>query len=168
MEIIIKKGENKDYISAIRSDGTAVKTTFPKKGSYPHDAVHLFVEEQFGFKNAFWGLVANGKHPEEIADLAKLGGHASAKRGAIPHQNIHELLIAERAVECFEAEMWSEPSDIETFRSVLYAACSSSHLELPNICDADIISIREKLRISLQNWQTLEIGECMTMKWDED
>ncbi|WP_305016849.1 isocitrate lyase/phosphoenolpyruvate mutase family protein [Mycobacterium tuberculosis] len=44
-----------------------METTFPKKGFIPHDAVHVFVERELGLKDAFWGMVKAGRHPEEIA-----------------------------------------------------------------------------------------------------
>lgn len=165
MEIVFIKGMDKDYINAIRDDGTVVKTTFPKKGSYPHDAVHVIVEKHFGLCNGFWGIVAKGMAPEDVGALAKECGHASSKRADIPNEDIHDLLVAERAVECFEAEMWSEPSNINTFKSVLEAACTSSHVSLPNISDQVILDVRKTLETSFVEWKNLAIGEHMTMQW---
>ena len=165
MEIIFKKGADKDYITAHRADGTIVNTTFPKKGCYPHDAVHVIVEKHLNFQNGFWGFVAGGMTPEEVGTLAKEGGHASSKRAEVPAENIHELLMAERTVECFEAEMWGELSDYETFRAVLNAACATSHVDMPQINDSEIAYIRDILKSSAKEWQSLENDEIMTMPW---
>src|SRR3954453_22084071 len=107
MQITITKGERGDRIDAIRADGSSVTTTFPHKGPIPHDAVHFYVESELGLDRGFWGMVASGKHPEEVQDIAKAGGHASASRGRAPDADIIELIQAERAVECFEADLWS-------------------------------------------------------------
>lgn len=168
MEIIFKKGTDKDYITAIRADGSTVNTTFPKKGWYPHDAVHVIVETRLKLKRGFWGIVADGMIPEDVGALAKECGHASSKRAEIPGEEIRDLLIAERTVECFEAEMWSEPSDFATFRSVQKAACASSHVEMPPLSDEDISYIREKLQLSFEKWRSLQIGETMSMNWLEE
>lgn len=165
MEIIFKKGTDKDYITAHRADGTTVNTTFPKKGSYPHDAVHVIVEKHLNLQKGFWGFVADGMAPQDVGTLAKESGHPSSKRAKVPAENIHELLIAERIVECFEAEMWSEPSDFETFTAVLAAACTSSHINIPSVKNDDIFRIRQKLQKSITLWQSLENGEIMTMHW---
>ena len=80
MEITITKGQAEDRIAICHADGRRVETTFPKKGFIPHDAVHVFVERELGLKDAFWGMVKAGRHPEEIAGFAKAAGHASAAR----------------------------------------------------------------------------------------
>lgn len=165
MEISFTKGRDKDLITAIRTDGTVVKTTFPKKGQFPHDAVHVIVEKRLGLTRGFWGIVANGMAPEDVGALARENGHASSTRADIPHESIHELLTAERIVECFEAELWSKPSDFKTFKAVLAAACASSHIDMPELKNDDIREIRQRLKGSLAKWQSLETGGTMTMHW---
>mgnify|MGYP000252186270 CR=1 FL=1 len=99
MQITITKGQAEDRIAIVLANGRQLDSTFPKKGFIPHDAVHLFVERELGLKNAFWGMVASGSHPEEIAGIAKAAGHASASRNTVPDGSIVELLQAERLVE---------------------------------------------------------------------
>ena len=70
MRIIITRGERSDRIDAHRRDGSNVSASFPHKGPIPHDAVHFFVESELGIADGFWGLVASGRHPEEIAVIA--------------------------------------------------------------------------------------------------
>jgi len=43
MDVKFTKGTDRDFVEARRSDGTIERTTFPKKGLFPHDAVHLIV-----------------------------------------------------------------------------------------------------------------------------
>jgi hypothetical protein len=55
----------------------------------PHDAVHVIVERELGLVGGFWGMVAGGRHPEEIQALAE-GRRAcrSASRAAVPDAGI--------------------------------------------------------------------------------
>ncbi|WP_288804441.1 hypothetical protein [uncultured Novosphingobium sp.] len=131
MEIVITKGLASDHIAIRRASGEAIETTFPKKGPVPHDAVHFFVEQGLGFARGFWGLVAEGRHPEELAELAKVGGHASAARAREPDAQIVQLLQAERLVECFEADLWSGGCDDEALWAMARTACESSFVPLP-------------------------------------
>ena len=93
----------------------------------PHDAVHFFVESELGISDGFWGLVAAGRHPEEVQDIAKAGGHASAGRAEVPDAAIVRMIQAERTVECFEADLWGgSKGDPQTFREAIYAGCAQS------------------------------------------
>lgn len=163
MEVKFTKGKDRDFIEARRADGTTEKTTFPKKGRFPHDAVHLIAERRLRFKHAFWGRIADGAKPEAIAAIAKAGGHASSARAVQPTAEITELLHAERLVECFEAEMWSECSDNATFRSILDAACAQSKMSSPQLADEQIGDIRLELRKALEAWSALAVGESLTL-----
>jgi len=163
MEVKFTKGNDRDFIEARRDDGTIERTTFPKKGLFPHDAVHLIVERRLRLQYAFWGRIAGGATPEQIAAIAKAGGHASSVRAATPVVEITELLHAERLVECFEAEMWSQCSDNVTFRSILDAACSQSKISSPRLSDEEIGDIRTELRHTLEAWRELAVGESLTL-----
>jgi hypothetical protein len=165
MEIKFTKGNDRDYIEARRPDGTIAKATFPKKGWFPHDAVHLVVEKALGYETAFWGRVFSGAEPSEIAAIAKAGGHASSSRAHLPQEQIVELIQAERIVECFEVEMWGQPSDCETFRSVLEAACAHSKVPNPNLSEQAIHAIRSELQVLSARWQKLTSGEEMVLRW---
>jgi hypothetical protein len=166
MNVKFTKGKDKDYIEAQRADGTLATTTFPKKGWFPHDAVHLIVERTLRFQHAFWGRIGSGSAPEEIAAIAKAGGHASSSRAIRPADDIVELIQAERLVECFEAEMWGGPSDNATFRGILEAACSQSMLSSPSLRDEQIERIRSELKQCLAQWQILPVGQSLHLTWE--
>ncbi len=139
------------------------RTTFPKKGLFPHDAVHLIVEKRMRFQHGFWGRIARGATPEEIAAIAKAGGHASSTRAVEPAVEITELIHSERLVECFEAEMWSKCSDNAILRSILDAACSQSKLLSPRLSDEEIGDIRTEIAQALKAWRALGVGESLTL-----
>ncbi|WP_088307868.1 hypothetical protein [Novosphingobium sp. B 225] len=141
-------------IAIVRDDGSRADTTFPHKGPFPHDAMHFVVERVMGMRRAFWGMVAAGQHPEELSELAKLAGHASASRASMPQDHIVELLQAERLVECFEADLWGGAGDPETLRSVYRAACGSSQVPCPDLSDAAIAAIRAEIAVLQEQWRS--------------
>lgn len=167
MRIEITKGSREDRIVIRRADGSGAETTFPKKGTVPHDAVHWWVERELGLRGAFWGMVAAGKHPEEIADLAKAAGHASAKRAAVPDASIVELLQAERLVECFEADMWSPGGEAADLVALAETACSYSHVPLPAALDpAAAQRIRHGLAQFAGEWIAAPQGHVAVFEWE--
>ena len=141
-------------IAIVRADGSRADTTFPHKGPFPHDAMHYAVERVMHMRHAFWGMVAGGLHPEEIAELAKAAGHASAKRAAVPQDHIVELLQAERLVECFEADLWGGAGDPQTLREVYAVACESSHVPCPELSDESIAAIRAEVAALQEQWRS--------------
>ena len=140
-------------IAIERADGSRADTSIPHKGPFPHDAMHYAVERELGLARGFWGLVADGHHPDDLAAMAKAAGHASASRAGVPEAHIVELLQAERLVECFEADLWGGPSDGETLRSVYDAACASSHVPCLPLDDLCIAAIRASVARLSAEWQ---------------
>ena len=167
MQITIIKGASDDRIDACRADGTKVSTRFPKKGPVPHDAVHYFVESELRIANGFWGMVAAGHDPEEIASLAKAAGHASAKRARVPDPTIVAIVQAERAVECFEADLWGGGgADNQSLRDLVAAGCAQSLVPPIAVSDAAIMRIRGALADLRDRWSRMKAGESMTLNWE--
>ena len=166
MRITITKGERDDRIEVRRRDGSTVSTRFPRKGPVPHDATHYVVESRLGITEGFWGLVAGGRHPDEIAEIARAAGHASAKRASVPEPSIVAILQAERAVECFEADLWSGgEGDGETLREVFAAGCAQSFVPAIPISDQAIGEIRASLAELRGRWAAIPPGDNLTFEW---
>jgi hypothetical protein len=166
MRITITKGEREDRIEAVRTDGSSVRTSFPHKGPMPHDAVHFYVESTLGIANAFWGMVAGGRHPEEIAGIAKAAGHASASRAAVPEESIIALVQAERAVECFEADLWSgSEGSPQTIRDMIAAGCTQSLVPPIEVGDQTIEHVRSSLGDLRRHWSAAAPGEQVVLNW---
>lgn len=167
MNIAIEKGSAFDLISVLRRDGSRAAVRFPKKGPFPHDAVHWVAETTFGIERGFWGTVADGLDPQQVGELAKALGHPSAARPGKPEEEITQLIQSERLVECLEAELWSRPADFDTFVSVLAAACAESRVAAPAI-DADSL---ERARLTLKElsstWSALPVGQSLTLTWKD-
>lgn len=167
MRIEIVKGTGDDAIHVTRADGTRAATRFPKKGPVPHDGVHVIIERALGMRRAFWGHVAGGRHPEEIAALAAAAGHPSAKRAKAPDASIVEMIQAERLVECFEAEIWSGPGELSVLQSVADAAMAQSLVPSVALSEAAVARIRADLAEFTSTWRATKTGETMGFDWPE-
>ncbi|MEZ5920404.1 MAG: hypothetical protein R3C60_03530 [Parvularculaceae bacterium] len=167
MQITITRGERDDLIEMLRKDGSRAETRLPKKGPIPHDAVHFVIERALGFRNAFWGAVAGGRHPEEIAAIAAAAGHPSAKRAREPDPAIVEMIQAERLVECFEAEIWGGPGDLETLQSVSDAAMAYSKVPAVMISEDQLQRVRAGLEKLKKDWAATKTGETISFDWPE-
>ena len=167
MEIIITKGLGNDRIVVKRADGTSATTSFPKKGPVPHDVVHYFVERELELGQGFWGMVAGGRHPEEIAGIAKAAGHASASRAEQPDAAILELLQAERIVECFEADLWSGASgDATMLLDAARLGCETSHVPLPASLDDAVAMVRGEIGAFAREWIAAPTGFEARFSWE--
>lgn len=167
MQITFTKGQTEDWITAIRADGSRAETRFPKKGPVPHDAVHLFVERGFALEQGFWGMIAAGRHPEELGALAKAAGHASASRAEVPDPSIVQLLQAERLVECFETDLWSGGGDEATLIAIAHTACGYSQVPMPPISTEHLGAIRLELAEFASGWMAAPTGHVAAMFWKD-
>lgn len=166
MRIEITKGQRDDRIAIRRRDGTRADTVFPKKGPVPHDAVHWFVERELGLSRGFWGMVSAGAHPEDIAEIAKASGHASAKRASTPAAGIVELLQAERIVECFEADLWSGGGAAQDLIVLAETACGYSVVPLPAMDAAAVERIQFGIAVFAEEWAAAPQGHVAVLDWE--
>ena len=171
LTITLTKGQRDDAIAIVRTDGSTAQTRFPHKGPVPHDAVHFFVERGLDLPRAFWGLVAEGRHPEEIGALAKAQGHASAARAQVPGGQIVQLLQAERLVECFEAQLWAQAAPVPAFMDAAFmdiarVACESSHVPPPPVSLDQCQAVMAKIFAFAQAWMVAPVGHAKSLEWD--
>ena len=166
LTITITKGQRDDHIAIVRADDTTAQTRFPHKGPVPHDAVHYFTERGLDLPGAFWGLTAQGRHPEEIAALAKAQGHASAARAQVPGADIVQLLQAERLVECFEAQLWAQAAPDSAFLDVARVACESSHVPLPPVTFDQCRAVMGEIFDFAKSWMAAPVGHVATLEWN--
>lgn len=165
MQIRITKGERADWVEARREDGSIAREQVPHKGPVAHDLVHFAVESELGVTRGFWGMVGAGHDPEDIAEMAKQAGHASAKRAETPDPSFVEAIQVERIVESFEAEMWSNGSDNDSLRAMAAAGCEQSLVPCPHLGDEALDRARIRLRALAQQWAALTLGESLTLDW---
>lgn len=165
MQITITKGTNQDHVTVERADGSRTAFGFPKKGPYPHDAYHYFVERELGMQAGFWGLVASGMEPDAVQALAAAGGHASAKRAEEPDPAIVPLLQAERLVECFEAASWSGGADDAMIMAMAEPAWASSLVPPPEGVPEKLGAIRDALDDFLDQWRDAPENAAFALTW---
>ena len=168
MQITITRGASADTIALERADGSRATFGFPKKGPYPHDAYHFFVESELGMAAGFWGLVAGGMAPDEVQALALAGGHASAKRADLPDPAIVELIQAERLVECFEAASWGGGADDASILAMAKPGWAASHVPPPEGVTDKLGAIRAGLDPFLAEWSALPEGGALTLEWPDN
>lgn len=167
MLIALSRQGRTEHARVERADGTVAAFSVPAKGPVSHDLVHFCVEIGLDMRGAFWGLIAEGAEPEEVAEQARAGGHASAKRAGVPEKWLVELLQAERLVECFEAESWSGVEDDEGLLAMANAGWDSSHVP-PLVCSsAQLVTVRGLMAEYGQRWLGLSDGEEMALEWPE-
>lgn len=167
MQITITKGASADRVAVERADGSRAGFGFPKKGPFPHDAYHFFVERELGMAAGFWGLVAGGMAPDEVQLLALAGGHASAKRAGVPDVGIAQLIQAERLVECFEAASWGGGADDEGLMAMAEPGWAAGHVPPPEGVPERLGAIRADLDPFLAAWSALPEGGALTLEWPE-
>lgn len=167
MRIAITKGTSQDHVAVTRADGSCTRFAFAKKGPYPHDAFHFFIERGLGMQAGFWGLVARGMEPEAVQAMALAGGHASAKRAAEPDPAIVELLQAERLVECFEAASWSGGADDAAIMAMAEPAWAASRVPPPAGVPAQLGDIRTALDAFLDEWRDAAVNATLELEWPE-
>jgi hypothetical protein len=165
MQIALVKGNTYDTLRVTRADGSIAEAQVVKKGPVPHDGVHFAVESGLNFDNAFFGLIAAGRHPDNIAGLASAMGHSSASKAQAPDPFIVELIQAERLVECFEAEIWGGPADLETLQSVADAAFSASLVPRVVLTPEGVAAVRAGLDQLKANWLPLKTGASLHFEW---
>ena len=166
MQITFTKSQRVDWIVIVRDDGSRAETRFPHKGPVPHDAVHLFVEAGFALKYGFWGMVGGGVHPEQLLEIAKAAGHASASRAREPDAHIIELLQAERLVEVFEADLWSgSHGDEAGLLELGQTACAYSHVPLPGMAEGTVLAIQLAIAEFAGSWAAVPTGQSAKFAW---
>jgi len=165
MRIAITKGDTDDLVAIRREDGSYAQARVPKKGPVPHDAVHYFVETGLNLAHGFWGHVAQGLHPDELVELAKAGGHASASRAEVPDAAIVELVQAERLVESFEADLWSGGGEEDDILAMARAGCATAHVALPSLAGGTVEAVRSSLMQFACDWIDAPVGHVVQLRW---
>ena len=153
MVIRFKKGKHQwkhkpDTLTCVRDDGS-VTWTYLHSGFVYHDFAHYVIETTLGFKNAFFGLVAKGY------DIPDFNEPKSTRRFEIPK----EAVDLEPVVALLQADVLNSELD----RNGLFQSYSAS---LPvNITDEQLKVMQQKLQVLLQQWQDLQPGQSMALRF---
>jgi hypothetical protein len=83
----------------------------------------------------------------------------------VPTADIDELIVAERLVECFEADLWGGPTDFESFSGAFVAACAQSKVKPIRLDPATVEQIRHELQGLSQQWCEQPLGASLMLRW---
>lgn len=150
LKIHIKKSKNKPSIlTCIRTDNT---TTYSKL--YPnleiHDIAHFIVESHLQYKNAFYGLLAQGFN---IQDFELPIG--KRPEDLIPKNLAPEALTTEHIVNLLQVEYINSKEDID-FIKLLTEILKGNQLPFPNkLTNKLLSSIRKDLLKQMNLWNKM-------------
>ena len=150
MVIRFKKGKNQwkhkpDTLTCVRDDGSTTWTHL-HRGFVHHDFAHYVIETTLGSKNAFFGLVAKGY---DIPDF-------SEPKATRPFEIPKEAIDLEPVVALLQATVLNNEKLFQDYKASLPM----------NITDAHLNIMQQRLRVLLQQWQNLQPGESMTLRFE--
>lgn len=142
-----------DALTCVRPDGSSTRGEMPRQGILPHDAFHFVVETALGWREAFFGHVANG------ASLDHATAQLHGKK--IDWAESPQALQSESLVECLQAEQWGGATDLATFAETLATTCRPRGVPPPQISAAELARVRVALREFGAAWRPLSPGQSL-------
>jgi len=124
-----------------------------RQGILPHEAIHFVVEDQLGWHDAFFGLIARGETIEKATN--RLHGRNPT------WTKITQALQSEALVECFETDQWSGVSNPAAFAQKLVAGCRRRGILPPDIMAEELEGVRVALRDFGAAWRPLAPGASL-------
>lgn len=142
-----------DTLTCVRPDGSTTTAEMRRLGILPHDAFHFVVECNLGWRDAFFGMVAQGDSLATVTSrLHRQDGEWSKNTQAQQ---------SEALVECLSSEQWAGPSDPATFAEKLIAASRRRGVLPPDVTADEIDLIRSALREFGAAWRPLLPGHSL-------
>jgi hypothetical protein len=159
--IRIKKGtDGRTTLSCVRPDGTSTwqRQEGGQAAFFPrHDLTHAAVESVLGFRNGFYGLVAQGW------DLSDFG--TPWPRGHLPA----EANLSERAVAFFDRERASGViGEVDELNQDLIAYCAENGLTARSYDEEDLSLVRQKRGELFSKWDAVAPGETFEVEFRLD
>ena len=169
MHITFTRGEESTYsMSVLREGGVCVQFAGgDRKFPLPHDFAHYIVEHELGLKQGFWGRVAAGAVYSGMTIVSgRQAPHSAEKSKAVIREAEQQGVEAEVMVS-FLLKVMQENLDnnLPVLNSLLKEQWQSNRPErnLPYVSEVQRIS--KALREATQQWQSLEIGQGITVFW---
>ena len=142
-----------DLLTCVRTNGTTTTGEMPRQGILPHDAFHFVVESALGWRDAFFGQIAQGAPLDHVA--MKLHGQK------IEWSKNIQALQSESLVECLQAEQWGGAADPVTFAETLVITCRRRGVPPPDITADELDALRVALREFGAAWRPLGEGQSL-------
>jgi hypothetical protein len=153
MDIIFKKGNDKNSITCKRDDGSS---TWMEASAFmvAHDLAHIAVEGQLHLKAGFYGLLERGT---DITDFEK-------KRKVTPQQLSPESIKAELLVNLILTER-NDQKRLDNFNEVFNTSAARMSIPNENFSAEDLDLIQVKLTALLDQWKQLPVDDSLIIKW---
>ncbi|MGI9550485.1 MAG: hypothetical protein ACR2MT_04750 [Aurantibacter sp.] len=159
LSIRVKKEPNSQSVLTVgRPDGTTTYSRIHNNFEI-HDIAHYVVEEQLGFKNAFYGLLSQGYQIDEF-QLPKEIRPIRLRPEHIPQ----EALVTEHLVNLLTIDFMQPESKMDifqTFKTILI----DKNLPFPKSLDNEkLASIQKGLSDLMYRWNELKNGQELTLE----
>ncbi len=156
MRIQFNKGQGKpDTLTCVRDDGSR---TWAALNFTAHDFGHYALETTLGWRDAFFGLLAQGW---DIADFARRDP-ATGRKPAVPTQ----ALQAEAIAGLVDIERRAAaPPDHALFTEMLGRVCEGLNIPAPPLTRDQLAAIRLCHSGLLQQWQRLPEGAALELSF---
>ncbi|HUR58018.1 MAG TPA: hypothetical protein VM029_09945 [Opitutaceae bacterium] len=153
MLVRFTKGSSADTLTCVRPDGSTTGLEMPRQGILPHEAFHFVIESTLGWRDAFFGRIAEGRAADHVQAL--LHGEP------VQWSKIAQGLQAEALIECLETEQWGGRQDPADFAQKLVASCRRRSVPPPEISPEELNAVRTALRKFGAAWRPLGAGASL-------
>jgi hypothetical protein len=158
-----KHTDNMLSFGCIRDDGTT--TGFGKHAPNAfyafHDLVHYAIEKEFGFREAFYGLVASGW---DMEDFGTVDPQTGKKRIVPAEADIVECLVG--ALQMEEFPLRSSPLDAAWWEYLPMHFAAIGGAAVPPILTIERLERARQHAAHLHNqWNELPTGETLELVW---
>jgi hypothetical protein len=143
-------------LKCIRTDGSATWQRQDDKNAafFPlHDLTHYAVETELGFRQGFYGLIADGWNIDETT--------GKTPRGALPE----EALEVEYLVSAFSAERaGGAVASAHDFNQLNATFASAKQMSTPRqLSEKDLARVRARFDELARHWRALTAGETLEL-----
>ena len=150
MIIRITKGKNRpNTLTCVRDDGSVTWQANAPFFAY-HDVIHYAVETTLGYKEAFYGLLAQGR------DIDSFGTRNGVKDVYTVEEGWAETIVG--------MLQWPSLSEAEFF-DMLASHCSEHNLTIPPITSEQLAQIRTQIHELHQRWEQVPEGESLELSF---
>ncbi len=149
-----KGGDKPDTLTCRRGDGSCTWTALNLAAG--HDLGHYAIETTLGFRDAFFGLIAQGW---AIQDFGRPDPETGRKPAVPP-----EAMQAEVLAGLLDLERRSDhPPTFPAFEEMLTSACAGLGLPAPALGAAELMAIRARHTALLRRWADLTEGTALEL-----
>lgn len=150
-----KKPAPPHVLTCVRHDGSVTRAAV-EPAFIVHDLTHYAVETTLALRNSFYALLARGW------DIQTFDVPGATKRLDIPVEaQTTEFLVGLLQTEQLTGEPWDD-CNAQVRAGVERAGLPAP----PEVSDAALARIRERIAELLHQWRSLPVGETLELAWE--